>query len=856
MMYLWMNILLLLLQAGPAAGEEPKVTRFPELEEFVDATYPPEAFAAGLEGAVGLQVDIDETGAVTRVFVDVPAGHGFDAAAAAAARRFVFTPAEIDGEPAAVRIGYTYHFKLKQEAAAGEEGQTIAGQVREKGVRLPIPGAEVVLEGSPFRQTTNRRGRFRFKDVVPGRYRIIVTSPGTRSFTEEIEVREGKKLDLKLYVEPKVVNEYRTVVIGKKIEAVVTKYTLETRTLETVPGTFGDPIRAVQSLPGIARTAFNTGFLVVRGAAPEASSVYFDGVQIPLLYHFLGGPSVLNPNFLQDISYYPGNFPARYGWSTAAVIDIDSDRRRVEDFGGEVDVNLMGASAYLETPVGRKVSARAAVRRSYVDAIIPLAMKASGEEGTTVLPVYWDYQASVTWLPTPSQRVSVFAFGSDDQLRIATTDEDSDLDIDIDFQTSFHRVAGEWTWTGAPLRLRVAPYMGYEYFTFGSEEAFVDAHIFSAVNRTELTWTPMESFRLTVGNGTGYGRTEFNGSLPGFEDYYVPGSDIGAEGNGEQGGMSRELIPFERHDNYTSTALYVEALWRPQAWMEVMPGFRSDLVWYPSGFIGTWDPRLTLRFHPHDRVVIKAGVGKFSSSPQFSLLDREYGNPDLPEIWADHYSLGVEWGIWGPLSLDLQGFFVRRHNQPVMVDDVDATGDGFERTKLSPDSVGRALGMELMLKYRPEGRFYGWVAYTLSRSEDTAGPETDYLLSQFDQTHILSVVGSVKLGRGWETGLRFRLISGNPLTPYMYGIQVVDQGSYIPVFGAENSSRLPPFVQLDFRVEKKFTFERWVLSTYLDVQNITNYANSEMQVWDYRFRESWNVPGIPIFPSIGVSAKW
>jgi len=164
--------------------------------------------------------------------------------------------------------------------------------------------------------------------------------------------------------------------------------------------------------------------------------------------------------------------------------------------------------------------------------------------------------------------------------------------------------------------------------------------------------------------------------------------------------------------------------------------------------------------------------------------------------------------------------------------------------------------MELMLKYRPEGRFYGWVAYTLSRSEDTAGPETDYLLSQFDQTHILSVVGSVKLGRGWETGLRFRFISGNPVTPYMYGIQVADQGSYLPMFGAESSDRMPPFVQLDFRVEKRFTFERWTLSTYLDVQNITNYANSEIQIWDYRFRESWDVPGIPVFPSIGVSAKW
>ncbi|MBM4372744.1 MAG: TonB family protein, partial [Deltaproteobacteria bacterium] len=289
----WLLVALLTLAARAASAQEqpaaeagPVVTKVPELTRFVEAVYPPEAFAAGLEGAVGLQVDIDETGRVIDVQVDVPAGHGFDEAAVSAARQFVFTPAELDGAPASVRIGYTYRFRLEQKPKEGEEGQTVAGQVREKGVRLPIPGAEVALKGSPFRQTTNRQGRFRFRNVPPGRYQVVVTSPSTRELVEEVEVREGEALDLKLYVDPLVVNEYRTVVVGKKVEAVVTKYTLETRTLETVPGTFGDPIKAISSLPGVQKTPFSSGVLVIRGANPGDSSVALDGVGIPALYHF------------------------------------------------------------------------------------------------------------------------------------------------------------------------------------------------------------------------------------------------------------------------------------------------------------------------------------------------------------------------------------------------------------------------------------------------------------------------------------------------------------------------------------------------------------------------------------------
>src|SRR5262244_238719 len=103
----------LALAQAAAPAPEPVLTRPPQLERFVEAPYPPEAEAAKLEGKVLLEVDISATGDVTRAEVIEPAGHGFDEAAVTAVRQFHFTPAEVDGKPAAVRIRYVYDFVLR-----------------------------------------------------------------------------------------------------------------------------------------------------------------------------------------------------------------------------------------------------------------------------------------------------------------------------------------------------------------------------------------------------------------------------------------------------------------------------------------------------------------------------------------------------------------------------------------------------------------------------------------------------------------------------------------------------------------------------------------------------------------------
>src|SRR5204862_4201210 len=88
--------------AGPSQADQ--LSKAPALVKQVEAEYPPDALAKGIEADVVLLLDIDAEGKVDSVGVAEPAtppGMGFDEAAIVAAQQFEFSPAELDGQPIA-----------------------------------------------------------------------------------------------------------------------------------------------------------------------------------------------------------------------------------------------------------------------------------------------------------------------------------------------------------------------------------------------------------------------------------------------------------------------------------------------------------------------------------------------------------------------------------------------------------------------------------------------------------------------------------------------------------------------------------------------------------------------------------
>src|SRR5690606_20013730 len=177
------------------------------------------------------------------------------------------------------------------------------------------------------------------------------------------------------------------------------------------------------------------------------------------------------------------------------------------------------------------------------------------------------------------------------------------------------------------------------------------------------------------------------------------------------------------------------------------------------------------------------------------------------------------------------------------------------------EGSGSVIGLETLLKYKPDERFFGWLAYTLSRSLRKDGPEFDERPFEWDQTHNLVILGSYRLGDGWEFGARFRLVSGGLETPVarppsLPAIYAAEAGSYVPLEGEEFSERLPLFHQLDIRLDKGSQFRTSRLSAYLDVQNVYNNAAVEATGYNYDFSQSTYQRGLPILPSIGLRGEF
>lgn len=838
-------------------SKEPVLTKPPAVKRFVEAKYPEESLKHGLEGDVVLEVDVGEDGRVLDVRIVRGAGHGFDEAALEAVRAFEFEPAEVDGKPAAVTIEYVYHFRLlKMEKAApvpAQAGARILGQVREAGTGLPVVGAAVSLAGIEGEWTTDTNGQFEIAPLEPGHYRLLVRSPDYEPLDAELEVLEGKTAEVSVRLRPLEESPYMTIVKGEREREVVTRYSVTQRELTTVPGTFGDPARVVQNLPGVARSPYILGQLLVRGSYPQDSLVFLDGVQVPILYHFFGGPSVLHPEFLERIDFYPGNFGARYGRATAGIVEVETSREVPEVWHGVVDLNVFHASGYLEVPLSKKTGLKFGLRRSYYDLIIPLVLRASGKSGTSIVPVYYDYQARLDMKLRGDDRLYLFAFGSHDALDFATSGEQDRFNLAT--RTGFHRLTLRHEWAISDvLNNTFAPFLGYDIGTLEVEESNLDVGTFNAGFRDDFAARLAQNLEIRSGVDTIFVRYRYTAYLPPRKNYMMPGDDIRQPYIGGPAGFetSGEKRPLARTVSGFGLGFYVEGVWRPWRWFKVIPGLRLDSYFYLGRSRFCVDPRLNVRLELGRGVELKAGAGIYHQLPPDVYLDPDYGNPDLGLEWAQQYSAGIEWRFWKHAMLDVQGFYIHRLDKAVPTEQGEVTsGGGYRPFYFRNAGWGRSYGLEVLFKHDVTERFYGWLAYTLSRTEEVTREGRPLTLGRFDQTHILTLVGSVRPGHGYEVGFRFRLVSGNPKTPVLGGTFVADTGSYLPILGERRSARNPLFHQLDLRVEKGWIFERWMLSIYLDIQNVYNATNVELTTWDYRYRKSYGVRGLPFLPSFG-----
>jgi TonB family protein len=836
-------------EEAPAPPPPPVITP-PVVTKDEGAEYPAQAIADKVTEAVeiSLVLEVDPTGAVRSATVESPAGHGFDEAAVEAAQKLRFEPATRNGQPIAAKIRHKYVFTPPPSRLIGR----VTSQVRD----TPIAGAEITLVGASgerLQTTTASDGTWRLEGVPAGAYTLTVAAGGFRaqSFDETVDAGEETQLAVRLARPVEIVppppgidegdiEEVR--VRGTRPPREVTKRTLEQRELRRMPGSNGDPLRALQNLPGIARPPGLAGLLIVRGAAPQETGTFVDGTYVPIIYHFGGLSSVIPAEMLERIDFYPGNFSSYFGRFTGGVIDVgvkDPTVKKDRKVHGLAQVDLIDARVLAEGPIG-KTGWNFAVggRRSHVDSWLGPVLEASGA-GVSTAPVYYDYQLMVQRDFGKKHSLRFFVFGSDDRLQILTRQvaaSNPGLGGNVTLGTAFYRFQARYVGKlSDSTELRVVAAAGKDALQFELGDNFFLLSSYPVNPRVELSHKISQGVRNNFGFDVLWQPYEVDARFP-------PPPRPGEPPPGPFG--SRPPVQINDSDAIYRPAVYDELELTPFRGTRIVPGVRLDYAKDTKG----WDvqPRVSARqdlTRGFPRTTLKGGVGRFAQAPLPQQTNPVFGNPPgLRSTIANHYGFGGEQEITRQLEVSSEAF-LRQY-------------DGIITQRLGNVGEGRAYGLETLIRYKPDARFFGFFAYTLSRSVRRDAPGEPERLFPFDQTHILTAIGSYRLGGGWEIGARFRLISGNLRTPQTYGFYDLNVGAYqaafqFPPFGERN----PMFHQLDVRLDKSWVYAWGRINAYLDVFNAYNQGNVEGVSYNYNHTQSTFVTGVPILPSLGLRVE-
>jgi TonB family protein len=860
----------------PAARPKPAQPTMPRPLNYTPPDYPPDAEKQGLEATVTLQLDISKEGKVVKAVVIEPAGHGFDESALAAAQKLEFEPARRpDGAPFAARILYRYSFHLKQASPpspdrattteAPEVAQNFRGKVLAAEGSVPIAGATITVTGPGglrAKADASLTGDFAFERLPGVVVRVEVSAPGYETLTVEETLSGSERTVVSYRLSPQG-GPLEVMIRGNRPPREVTKRTLDQREISRIPGTNGDALRSIQSLPGVARAPGVAGVLLVRGSGPQDTVIFLDSTPVPLLYHFGGLSSVVPTELLEKIDFYPGNFSAQYGRVQGGIVDVGI--RSPKDDGkyhGLGQFDLIDARAMLEGPVPllKGVRFAAAGRRSYVDAWLGPVLTAAGA-GVTQAPVYYDYQFLVETNPTVDSRLRLAFLGSDDALDLLVKTPapgEPALAGNVGIHTSYKRLQARYNQdftNGDKLRAVVA--LGQDTFEFALSSFFFLLDVKTLTGRLEY------AHKLGKGATLNTGIDVYSGLFNAKVRSPAPPRP-GEPPN--QPFSTRSVIEQEVDGSAYQPAAYAELELAPTARARIVPGVRLDYLIVNR----EWDlsPRVNGRYDIRPgfpRTTAKGGIGVFHQPPQFQEAVPPLGNPKLTANRAIHYALGLEQEFTRHIEVSLEGFYKQLDN--MVVGRPSLSGAAIDYVNAGH---GYAVGSELLLRYKADARFFGWLAYTLSRSVRVDGPDAAERLVPFDQTHILTVLGSYKLGHGFEFGARFRLVSGNLLTPFVCnpgredcdpnrvgGLFHGASGVYTPIpFSGPASERMPLFHQLDLRVDKRWQFKSFELSAYLDVQNAYNHGNSEGIQYNFNYTARQYITGLPILPSLGLRGEF
>ncbi|WP_282161851.1 TonB-dependent receptor [Ulvibacterium marinum] len=738
---------------------------------------------------------------------------------------------------------------------------TLSGTISEASSNETLIGVTIVVPELGTGVTTNEYGFYSIT-LPEGEYDVLVSYLGFQDIVTKISLSENQKFNFQMVEEMERLEE---VVVTENAEKLDIKKpqmsvnTLSVGTIKKIPVILGeaDVIKSILLLPGVTNAGEGASGFNVRGGAVDQNLILLDEAIIFNSSHLFGFFSVFNPDAIKDIKLYKGGIPARYGGRVSSVLDIFQKEGNSKELKINGGIGAVASRLLVEAPIIKdKAAFLIGGRASYAHLFLPLF-----DIDNTAY--FYDLNTKINFKLNDRNNLYLSGYFGRDVFGISDN-----------FVNTYGNSVGNLRWNHLfSDKLFSNLSLIYSDYYYGLKLDFVGFNWNSGIQnfniKYDLKHYISDKLQINYGVNNIYysfnpGKIEPSNTNSGivedqltekyanefaayidFEHQITENLSLGYGfrfSNFIRLGQDELLVYEDDNPVFFNplSLIYQEAIQ-----IDVTnPGRSSSLATFNN-----FEPRFSLAYTLNPNSSIKASYTRLA---QYLHLLSNTSSPTPLDVWTpsgpfvkpqllDQYALGFFRNInGGEYALEVEGFYKDIQNRIDYIDGANLiANDAIEQVILN--GTARAYGLEFLLR-KNEGDFQGWLAYTLSKSEQRTPGRTpeetginngDWYRTPFDKTHDVSFFGSYKLNEKWSFNTNFVYQTGQP-TNYPIG-QFEFQGLTVPFYGPRNTERLPAYNRLDLSAtltprknKSRKVKGEWVFSIY-NVYNRRNAASINFQ---------------------------
>lgn len=738
-----------------------------------------------------------------------------------------------------------------------QEKYTISGTVYDKDNNETLIGVSLYFPKLNSGITTNEYG-FYSVTLPEGTYQVEVGYLGYSSITDTIILNQKITKNFKLSEETESLDE---IVIESNIEKLNVKTPqmsvnkLTSASIKQIPVVLGeaDIIKSLILLPGVTSAGEGASGFNVRGGAADQNLILLDEAIVYNSSHLFGFFSVFNPDVIKDVRLFKGGIPSKYGGRLSSVLDIYQKEGNSNDFNLTGGIGLVSSRLLAEGPIEKeKSSFLIGGRASYAHLFLPLLNNDNKA-------YFYDLNSKIN-----------YRFDDRNNLFLSTYFGKDVFGISDSFVNKYGNSVINLRWNHLYSdKLFSNLSVIYSDYFYGLILDFVGFEWDSGITNFNLKYDFKHyinnTFKLSYGMSSIYSKFNPGKIVPNREDSGIIAEKltdkyanefaayIDAEHNISDQLRLQYGIRFSNFTRLGQDELNVYKDNMPVLYDNEFKKYtsaeavgtdsfeRSDVI---SNF-NNLEPRLSISYTLNDQTSIKASYNRMA---QYLHLLTNTSSPTPLDVWApsgkyikpqllDQFAIGYFKTLnEGDYSIETEAFYKKIQNRIDYINGANLVANNEIETVIL-NGKARAYGLEILFK-KNEGKLKGWLAYTLSKSEQLTAGRTPYepginsgewYNTPYDKTHDISINASYQLNKKWKFNSNFVFQTGQP-TNYPVG-QYEVQGLNVPIYNdnRRNSDRLPAYHRLDISATlkpEKNNKRKWQAEWVFGIYNLYGRQNA------------------------------